>query len=205
MILVLLRWSCHLDSTRSSHKNDSNDHWQATKQRTDSHARTPPVHCFVNLQTNKHFVNTPFAISVCCPIICAPWTIIRWVGNYEGRLGVPRNKGTWPKLKKNTGTSGLIRSASTFENPNFLVFSFFSVKFPSQKLKISLWFPCTYIWRQSSQNTVQLVAKCFLSSRNIEMALWSGPGQTFWLNLLLAHAHLQFHRAAAHTQMSQRV
>ena len=29
----------------------------------------------------------------------------------EGRLGVPGNKGTWPKLKRNTGISGLIRGS----------------------------------------------------------------------------------------------
>ena len=30
---------------------------------------------------------------------------------FEGRLGVSANKGTWPKLKRNTGASGLIRGS----------------------------------------------------------------------------------------------
>ena len=33
--------------------------------------------------------------------------------NTEDRLGIPGNKGTWPKLKRNTGTSGLIRGSGT--------------------------------------------------------------------------------------------
>ena len=35
------------------------------------------------------------------------WNVEFLALSIEGRLGVPGNKGTWPKLKRNTGTSSL--------------------------------------------------------------------------------------------------